>query len=132
MMQKEWQMYAKSFEEFLSKDHDESMRILNEASEEEKRTANMTAEKNQLSRAYGQVRLEVYFWEEAWRMVKQCQKFLYQVSPISWRDEHDWIHKNKYPFFNSMAGQAKDIFSSTQDIGDSVSILSLIGNKNYV
>lgn len=121
-------MYTKSFEEFLSNDHDKSMKTLNEALEIEKQTVEMTNEKNQLSSVYGQLRLEVYFWEEAWRMVKQCQKFLYQVSPMSWREEHDWIHRD--PFSHSHSGQART-FSSTQYIDESSSILSLIGKKDY-
>ncbi|XP_043463991.1 uncharacterized protein LOC122499608 [Leptopilina heterotoma] len=124
-IKRDCQMYSKCFEEFLSNDHDKSMKTLNEALEIEKLTVEMTNKKNQLSSVYGQVRLEVYFWEEAWRMVKQCQKFLYQVSPMSWREKHDWIHRDNYPFSHSPSGQDKT-FSSTQYIDESSSILSLI------
>ncbi|XP_015438959.1 PREDICTED: uncharacterized protein LOC107193933 [Dufourea novaeangliae] len=86
--------YVSGFEDFLSKDHEASMDILVRAEKESKLTRELTNTRNQLFREFGQVRLDVYLWEENWRTVKMCQRFLYQVAPVSWRQEHDWIHRS--------------------------------------
>ena len=119
----------KCFEEFLAEDHNESMRVLSEANEEVGKTLAISAKRNQLSKEYGQVRLEVYLWEEAWRMVKQCQKFLYQVSPLSWREQHDWINQTEEARSGSNLDSKKsgDLFGS-QKTDDATSLVSLIGN----
>ena len=111
----------------MAKDHEESMRLLNEASEEEKKTSLITARRNQLSKEYGQVRLEVYFWEEAWRMVKTCQKFLYQVSPASWREKHHLQIFKDESDSNLTFEKSSDLFSSTRTVEDAASLMSLIG-----
>src|SRR5690348_421698 len=35
---------------------------------------------------------QVYQLEEKWRDTRSLQRFLYLVSPMSWRREHDHIH----------------------------------------
>lgn len=117
----------KCFEEFLAEDHEQSMMMLYEAREEERKTLAITSKRNQLSKEYGQVRLEVYFWEEAWRMVKQCQNFLYQVSPVSWREDHDWIHNAESRSIMSSKKSA-DFYGSLKTNDDAISLESLIGN----
>nr|XP_034180476.1 uncharacterized protein LOC117604486 [Osmia lignaria] len=94
-IKKRYRQYVSAFEDFLSKDHEQSMKILEEAENESKKTKEITLRRNQLSKEFGQVRLDVYYWEENWRMVKMCQRFLYQVSPDSWRAEHDWIYRTE-------------------------------------
>ncbi|XP_029045393.2 uncharacterized protein LOC114877241 isoform X2 [Osmia bicornis bicornis] len=94
-IKKRYRQYVSAFEDFLSKDHEQSMKILEEAENESKKTKEITLRRNQLSKEFGQVRLDVYYWEENWRMVKMCQRFLYQVSPDSWRTEHDWIYRTE-------------------------------------
>lgn len=57
------------------------MRILNEAQSEAKNTNDLMLKRDELSKSYGQVRLEVYQAEEMWRVVKACHDFLGKVSP---------------------------------------------------
>ncbi|XP_076657328.1 cilia- and flagella-associated protein 100 [Halictus rubicundus] len=93
-IRRRYNRYISGFEDFLAKDHEISMDILTRAEQEAKLSRELTNDRNQLSREYGQVRLDVYLCEENWRTVKMCQRFLYQVSPMSWRTEHDWIHRS--------------------------------------
>lgn len=69
------------------------MDILNKAGQESKLTEEISAYRNELSKQYGQSRLDVYFWEENWKMMKMCQIFLYQLSPIAWKMKHDRLHR---------------------------------------
>ncbi|XP_076391290.1 cilia- and flagella-associated protein 100 [Megachile rotundata] len=94
-IKRRYRRYVSGFEGFLSRDHEESMKILEEAENESKLTKEITLKRNQLSKEFGQVRLDVYYWEENWRMVKMCQRFLYKVSPNAWRMEHDWIYRRE-------------------------------------
>ncbi|XP_053998659.1 uncharacterized protein LOC128887143 [Hylaeus anthracinus] len=120
-----YRLYVSGFEEFLSKDHEESMKILVQAEEEMRLTKEVSDKRNQLSKEYGQVRLEVYFWEENWRTVKMCQRFLYQVSPISWRVEHDWIHRSESGE-NIVSDSADDLFGRYRMVDEVASLDTLI------
>ncbi|KOC69388.1 Coiled-coil domain-containing protein 37 [Habropoda laboriosa] len=117
--------YVAGFEEFLSKDHEESMRILLEAEHEAKLTREVSEKRNQLSKELGHVRLDVYHWEENWRMVKMCQRFLYQVSPIAWREEHDWIHRSDSGE-SVIRGNTDDLFGRYRTVDEVASLNSLI------
>ncbi|XP_033336263.2 cilia- and flagella-associated protein 100 [Megalopta genalis] len=94
-IRRRYSKYVSVFEDFLAKDHEISMAVLMRAEEEAKESRTLTGIRNDLFRQYGQVRLDVYMWEENWRMVKMCQRFVFQVSPITWRTEHDWIHRTE-------------------------------------
>ncbi|XP_029162095.1 cilia- and flagella-associated protein 100-like [Nylanderia fulva] len=83
--------YISGFEKLLSKDHEKSMNMLKQADQEVKLTEVISTQSNELSKQFGQRRLDVYFWEENWRIVKMCQIFLYWISPISWKIKHDWL-----------------------------------------
>ncbi|XP_043280912.1 cilia- and flagella-associated protein 100 isoform X2 [Venturia canescens] len=120
-----YRICVNGFEEFLSKDHGDSMAILNEAEEEVKLTYAATTRRNQLSKDLGQLRLEVYSLEESWRTVKMCQKFLYQVSPISWRLEHDWIHRSSSGS-SIVSAKMDDLLGRYKTVDNSVSLESLI------
>nr|XP_012216499.1 PREDICTED: coiled-coil domain-containing protein 37-like [Linepithema humile] len=87
--------YVSGFEEFLSKDHKKSVDMLEKAAEETKLTEETSARRNELAKKFGQIRLDVYFWEENWKMVKMCQMFLYRVSPLAWRVKYDRIYKSE-------------------------------------
>ncbi|XP_076753331.1 cilia- and flagella-associated protein 100 [Xylocopa sonorina] len=120
-----YRRYVAGFEEFLSKDHEESMKILLHADNEVKLTRDITEKRNQLSRDFGRVRLDVYHWEENWRMVKMCQRFLYQVSPIAWREEHDWIHRTDSEE-SIIHGNADDLFGRYRMLDEVASLDTLI------
>ncbi|XP_024940876.1 cilia- and flagella-associated protein 100 [Cephus cinctus] len=122
-IKRRYRQYVTGFEEFLSKDHEQSMEVLRKAEEQTNITDECSAKRNQLSKAYGQIRLDVYFWEEAWRMVKMCQKFLYQVSPLSWRIQHDLAHRNQNEL---VSAQDDDLFSRYKMADQVASLDSLI------
>lgn len=123
--QRRYHRYVSGFEDFLSKDHEVSMDILARAEEKSKLSRELTNTRNQLFREFGQVRLDVYQWEENWRMVKMCQRFLYQVSPISWRQEHDWIHRSKS---GECTVSVEDLFGRYRMADEVASLSSLIGD----
>nr|XP_031832991.1 uncharacterized protein LOC116427140 [Nomia melanderi] len=122
-IKRRYRRYVSGFEDFLSKDHEVSMDILVRAEEESKLSRELTNTRNQLFREFGQVRLDVYQWEENWRMVKMCQRFLYQVSPISWRQEHDWIHRSKS---GECTVSVDDLFGRYRMADEVASLTSLI------
>lgn len=86
------QSYVDAFEEFIYNDHTTSMDQLKEAEKQ----ANMSFEKydkfREMSQDYGALKSQMYSLEEKWRNCKMYQKFLYVVSPISWRLAHDYYH----------------------------------------
>ncbi|CAK9801882.1 Cilia- and flagella-associated protein 100 [Anthophora plagiata] len=124
-IKRHYRRYVAGFEEFLSKDHEESMSILLQAENEVKLTREITEKRNQLTKEFGQVRLEVYHWEENWRMVKMCQRFLYQVSPIAWREEHDWIHRSDSGE-SIIRGNTDDLFGRYKMADEVASLSNLI------
>lgn len=85
--------YVNSFEEMLSKDHLESMKLLKEADSMMRETALKDERFKHLSKELGQTNVRIYILEEQWRNLKVYQSFLYQTAPIGWRKEHDYIHK---------------------------------------
>lgn len=87
-----FQAYVETFEDFLKRDHEESMKILHEAEVEEKLLQEKTDEFKELAKEYASLRSIVYKLEEKWRYSKTYQKFLYLVSPMSWREEFDTIN----------------------------------------
>lgn len=128
--QRRYRRYISGFEEFLSKDHEESMKSLLLAENESKKTREMTDHRNKLSVEYGRVRLEVYHWEESWRTMKMCQRFLYQIAPISWRTEHDWIHRS-HSGESITYDHTEDLFGRYRMLGDVASLDALIGDYTY-
>ncbi|KAK1124334.1 hypothetical protein K0M31_006703 [Melipona bicolor] len=125
-IRRRYRQYVNGFEEFLSKDHEESMAILQLAEDEMKKTRQITERRNKLSTEYGKVRLQVYHWEESWRMVKMCQRFLYQVSPIAWRADYDWIHRTDSG--ESILHHADDLFGRYRMVEEVASLDVLIGD----
>jgi len=69
------------------------MNILEKAEREGKLTEKIRIRRDELLKQFGQSRLDVYFWEDNWRMVKMCQIFLYRISPVAWRTKHDWLYQ---------------------------------------
>ncbi|XP_015111833.1 uncharacterized protein LOC107037685 [Diachasma alloeum] len=72
--------YVTAFEDYLSKDHESSMDILTEADREAKKTNALAGTRDQLSKDFGQIRLEVYQLEEMWRLAKACHDFVSKIS----------------------------------------------------
>lgn len=105
------------------------MQILVQAEAEVEITNDVTSKRNQLSKDFGQVRLELYHWEENWRMVKMCQRFLYRISPIAWRVEHDWIYRSDSGE-NISSASTNDLFGRYRIADDTASLEVLIGDPS--
>ncbi|XP_044735743.1 cilia- and flagella-associated protein 100-like [Chrysoperla carnea] len=95
-MNKSFGAYVNDFEDMLSKDHAEAMKLLHELDVMLKHTAKKDEEYKNLSKDLGILRVRLYILEENWRTLKMYQKFLYQTSPMHWRREHDYIHKTEH------------------------------------
>lgn len=115
------------FEVFLSKDHEKSMRILEQAEREIKLTEAISSRRNELSKEFGQIRLKVYSWEENWRMVKLCQTFLYRTAPTAWRVQHDWLHQSESGRSLASITDSIDVLSKYKTPADDVTLEDLIG-----
>lgn len=87
-----YQTYVNTFEEFLYNDHTASMNLLKESDREAVLAQEKYEEFRQLSREYGALKSVLYSTEEKWRNLKLYQRFLYLVSPMSWRKEYDYYY----------------------------------------
>ncbi|XP_045462570.1 cilia- and flagella-associated protein 100-like [Harmonia axyridis] len=87
-----YQTYVNTFEEFLYNDHTYSMKLLRQSEQEAALAYEKYEEYKELSKEYGALRSILYNSEEKWRNCKMYQKFLYLVSPLSWRKQHDFYH----------------------------------------
>lgn len=106
------------------------MYMLEKAEQEAKLTEEISARRNELAKQFGQSRLDVYVWEENWRMVKMCQMFLYRVSPVAWRIKYDWLQwsesQKSIVFVDT---PSTDLFGRYKTLDESASLESLIGNS---
>lgn len=87
-----YKMYSDSFETFLSSDYDEAMKQLRRAEKEATKSLDKTEEIKRLYTRLASIEFEVHKFEDRWRDLKMYQRFLYYVSPISWRKEYDYIN----------------------------------------
>ena len=106
----EYQKYADAFEEFLSNDHSTSMDLLRRAEKEAGKAYEKYETYRELSKDYGALRAQVYNLEEKWRNCKLYQKFLYLVSPMHWRKQHDYYHIRKTDTHQSLTESRSSIF----------------------
>ncbi|KAK0087385.1 hypothetical protein PV326_005215 [Microctonus aethiopoides] len=82
-IERQYRQYNSAFEEYLSNDHNASMKILNEAHEEVEKNNKLVVKRDELLNKFGQVRLEVYHWEEMWRIAKMCREFFRKITSTS-------------------------------------------------
>lgn len=121
-IKKQLEIYIDTFEEFIFNDHTSAMDLLKEADKETTLAFAKYDEYREISLDYGSMKSQVYNLEERWRNIKTYQKFLYMVSPISWREEHDYYHyKDGIPI-----GNESDVFGKYQLLDESVSLEDLI------
>lgn len=85
--------YLNAFETFVSNDYDDAMKELRQADKESIVTMDKNAEIKKLYTELASIEFSVYKLEERWRDLKMYQKFLYYVSPMSWRKQHDYLNK---------------------------------------
>lgn len=103
------------------------MDMLKQADQEVKLTEIISTQRNEFSKQFGQRRLDVYFWEENWRIVKMCQIFLYWISPISWKIKHDWL--SQFDSVRSIVSiDATNLFEKYKTPPEDASLEELIGN----
>lgn len=86
------QKYVEQFEDFLYNDHTTSMDLLRTAEKEAAAASEKYEIFRSLSTDYGALRAQVSGLEEKWRTLKLYQKFCYILSPMAWREEHDYYH----------------------------------------
>lgn len=79
------QSYINTFEEFLYRDHTSAMQLLKESDDATKEAYDKYSEYKILAKKCGSLRSSLYNSEEKWRNCKIYQKFLYTVSPMSWK-----------------------------------------------
>ncbi|KAK3930832.1 Cilia- and flagella-associated protein 100 [Frankliniella fusca] len=84
--------YVDLFDQFLAEDHAASMELLKKADQAARLSAEKDAEIKVWIRTKGVLRTQVYQLEERWMEARSLQKFLYLVSPMSWRREHDHLN----------------------------------------
>lgn len=87
-----YQMYVNTFEEFLYNDHTTSMNLLKESDKASLLAQEKSEEYRKLSRDYAALKSTLYSTEEKWKSCKLYQRFLYMVSPMSWRKQHDFYY----------------------------------------
>lgn len=95
-IQQKYQLYLNCFEQFLSEDYNESMDLLRRAEKASVETMQKADLIRTLHIENSAIEFEVHKLEERWRDLKMFQKFLYFVSPISWRKQYDFIHRNNF------------------------------------
>ncbi|KYN44155.1 Coiled-coil domain-containing protein 37 [Trachymyrmex septentrionalis] len=118
--------YVSDFEEFLSKDHEKSMQMLKKAEWETKLTEEISTQKNELAKQFGQSRLDIYVLEENWRLVKMCQMFLYCVSPVAWRTKYDWQQSESERSSIVDIPLSVDLFNRYKTLDETASLEKLI------
>lgn len=79
------QAYINTFEEFLYRDHTSAMELLNRSEKSVKEAYAKYEEYKVLAKEYGALRSSVYKSEEKWRNCKLYEKFLFTISPITWK-----------------------------------------------
>ncbi|KAL3275403.1 hypothetical protein HHI36_020167 [Cryptolaemus montrouzieri] len=120
-----YQIYVNTFEEFLYNDHTHSMKLLRQSEQEAVLAYEKYEEYKELSKEYGALRSILYNSEEKWRNCKMYQKFLYLVSPLSWRKQHDFYHfKSPDEPIDTPEGGAAAIFGKYR-LGDKEAEVSL-------
>nr|CAI5828733.1 unnamed protein product [Callosobruchus analis] len=89
-----YQNYVNAFEEFLFKDHHNSMIILEECEETSALAIERYEEYKMAAKKYSAMKSALYFSEEKWRDSKMYQEFLFNMSPVRFRIAHPEQSKN--------------------------------------
>lgn len=117
------QKYINVFEEFLYRDHTSAMQLLKESDKASNEAYEKYKEYKTLAKQYGALRSSLYNLEEKWRNCKLYEKFLYTVSPLSWKQT-----RPNYSVFLSEADKEEselNLFGKYKTAGK-VSVLNLI------
>lgn len=85
IIQENLQDYINIFEDFLITDHRSAMKLLEESEETAKAAHDEYVKYKMFANKFAFIRSSLYTMEEKWKMCKTYQKFLYAVSPLTWR-----------------------------------------------
>ncbi|XP_030766200.1 cilia- and flagella-associated protein 100-like isoform X2 [Sitophilus oryzae] len=77
--------YVNAFEEFLYRDHTSSMKLLKDSEIAAQEAYDKYSEYKTVLKKFGAIRSSIYNSEEKWRNCQMYEKFLFLVSPFSWR-----------------------------------------------
>ncbi|KAB0792878.1 hypothetical protein PPYR_12498 [Photinus pyralis] len=91
----ELQKYVNKFEEFLEQDYSTTMALITESDQQQSQADEQNEILLNLSKEFGSIQSTVFNLEEKWRNCKMYQKFLYLVSPMDWRENHDFYLKQE-------------------------------------
>jgi len=106
------------------------MQMLKKAEWETKLTEEISTQKNELAKQFGQNRLDVYVLEENWRLVKMCQMFLYCLSPVAWRTKYDLFQQSEpEKSITFVDTPSVDLFNRYKTLDETASLEKLIGNS---
>lgn len=117
--------YYTTFKEFEAQDHEEWLMIRRQADEMATETTNMRRELKELMKELSQIRCNLYVLEENWRNCRLCQIFLFQISPLSWQEEHPLRDKdgNNITNINDVFSRYKlDAEGSVQSLEELINI----------
>ncbi|XP_063236109.1 cilia- and flagella-associated protein 100-like [Bacillus rossius redtenbacheri] len=84
----EHRSHAEAFHLALERHHEESMAVVRRHEEGSAELRAVLEQHRELQRRLSAARARVYVLAEAWAHCRLYQSFLYQVSPVTWRQEH--------------------------------------------
>ncbi|CAH1155461.1 unnamed protein product [Phaedon cochleariae] len=94
-IQVNYQKYVNIFEEFLYRDHSSAMKLLKLSQEAADNADEKYWELKACSKKYDAAKSSLYQSEQKWRNCKLYQRFLHNVSPVSWRSTSGCNMKSK-------------------------------------
>ncbi|XP_023310250.1 cilia- and flagella-associated protein 100-like [Anoplophora glabripennis] len=108
------QQYINIFEQFLIIDHRTAMNLLQQS--ETSATAGYAKymEHNAVAKKFANLHSSLYNVEQKWKQCKTYQKFLYAVSPLTWRMEQDCPKNRRTSIYmlQQRPGDASDIYAN--------------------
>ncbi|XP_066153929.1 cilia- and flagella-associated protein 100-like isoform X2 [Euwallacea fornicatus] len=86
-IREDYNKYVNAFDEFLSRDHTSSMLLLKESETATRDAYDKYEEYKNIIKKYGVIRSSLYSSEEKWKNCQIYERFLFLVSPFSWRNQ---------------------------------------------
>ncbi|PSN33300.1 hypothetical protein C0J52_19483 [Blattella germanica] len=123
--------YVDTFNAFLAEDHETSLNLLHIAQQEARKSKEKYIIVKELHQKLGSLTCAVYVLEEKWRHLKMFQAFLYMISPMFWRQKHDFIHRRFSADDSggfSLSSRASELFSyRSSSLASTDSLDAIIG-----
>lgn len=122
-VQNKFQTYSESYEKFLAEDHSSSMEMLMNADVESRKSKVKLERIKQLHKEVSWYHTNILILDEKWRRSKIYQKFLFQISPLWWREKYDYIHKTQA---TGVVDTSDTSIFGTNRVGTAASIMSIL------